>query len=102
MTVFVYFIGKQVITDITRRMGAGMAEFVTKDLGQGTVSIAEYNRYCHYVAGLVGEGLTRLFCATGVQGPELLKVPDLSNRYHSTHASSLQTVGKRSGIYSSR
>lgn len=87
----VYFSAKQVIADITRRMGAGMAEFVTKDLGQGTVSVAEYNRYCHYVAGLVGEGLTRLFCATGVQGPELLKVPDLSNRYHGAHASFLSS-----------
>lgn len=62
-------------------MGAGMAEFVSKDLGQGTVSTAEYNLYCHYVAGLVGDGLTRLFAATGVEGPEVLDAPDLANRY---------------------
>ncbi len=70
----------QVIADITKRMGAGMAEFVSKDLGQGTVSTAEYNKYCHYVAGLVGDGLTRLFAATGVEGQELLLAPELSNR----------------------
>lgn len=58
-----------------------MAEFVTKDLGQGTTSTAEYNRYCHFVAGLVGEGLTRLFAATGVEGPEILKSKELANRY---------------------
>lgn len=60
-----------------------MAEFVSKDLGQGTVSTAEYDKYCHYVAGLVGEGLTRLFAATGVEGPEVLDALDLSNRYGS-------------------
>jgi farnesyl-diphosphate farnesyltransferase len=57
---------KEVIADITRAMGAGMAEFVAKDLGQGTASVAEYNKYCHYVAGLVGHGLSRLFAATKV------------------------------------
>jgi len=61
-------------------MGAGMAEFVSKDLGQGTVSTAEYDKYCHYVAGLVGDGLTRLFAATGVEGQELLLAPELANR----------------------
>ena len=38
---------------------------MAKDLGQGTESQAEYNLYCHFVAGLVGEGLSRLFVATG-------------------------------------
>lgn len=56
---------QEVIGDITRRMGEGMAEFVDKDLGQGTTSVEEYNRYCHFVAGLVGEGLSRLFVISG-------------------------------------
>ena len=54
-----------VIADITRRMGEGMASYVGKDLGQGTVTVDDYNLYCHYVAGLVGEGLSRLFTCTG-------------------------------------
>lgn len=58
---------RRVITDITQRMATGMAEFVGKDLGQGTVDIAQYNRYCHFVAGLVGEGLSRLFAASGLE-----------------------------------
>lgn len=58
-----------------------MAEFVSKDLGQGTTSTEEYNLYCHYVAGLVGEGLTRLFLATGVQTSDSIKAPELSNRW---------------------
>ncbi len=41
--------------------------FVAKDLGQGTENTEEYNLYCHFVAGLVGEGLSRLFVATGYE-----------------------------------
>ena len=58
---------QEVIADITKRMGEGMASFVQKDLGQGTVEIKDYNLYCHYVAGLVGEGLSRLFYSTGYE-----------------------------------
>jgi hypothetical protein len=60
-----------VIKDITRQMGQGMAEFVSKDLGQGTTSHAEYDKYCHYVAGLVGEGLTRMFSESGMEDAEV-------------------------------
>jgi farnesyl-diphosphate farnesyltransferase len=56
---------QEVISDIAKRMGEGMASFVEIDLGQGTVTMKDYNLYCHYVAGLVGEGLSRLFTATG-------------------------------------
>ncbi|GKY97357.1 hypothetical protein MPSEU_000694100 [Mayamaea pseudoterrestris] len=70
---------QQVIRDITQRMAQGMAEFVGKDLGQGTKDVTEYNRYCHFVAGLVGEGLSRLFAASGLEQPSLageLKLSD--------------------------
>ncbi len=43
------------IADITRRMGAGMAEFIEKEVE----SVADYELYCHYVAGLVGVGLSQ-------------------------------------------
>jgi len=36
-----------------------MHSFITKDVN----SIQDYNLYCHYVAGIVGQGLTRLFVA---------------------------------------
>jgi farnesyl-diphosphate farnesyltransferase len=58
---------RRVIVDITQRMATGMAEFVGKDLGQGTTDLTQYNRYCHFVAGLVGEGLSRLFAASGLE-----------------------------------
>jgi farnesyl-diphosphate farnesyltransferase len=43
-------------------MGEGMAEFQDKDLSAGLKDIAEMDRYCYFVAGCVGEMLTRLFC----------------------------------------
>lgn len=58
-----------VIADITQRMGEGMAQYVHKDLGQGTVTVKDYDLYCHFVAGLVGEGLSRLFTCTGYEAP---------------------------------
>lgn len=61
-----------VVADISQRMATGMAEFVGKDLGQGTTNVEQYNRYCHFVAGLVGEGLSRLFAASGLEKPSLL------------------------------
>eukprot|EP00405_Crypthecodinium_cohnii_P015076 CAMPEP_0206461530 /NCGR_PEP_ID=MMETSP0324_2-20121206/25423_1 /ASSEMBLY_ACC=CAM_ASM_000836 /TAXON_ID=2866 /ORGANISM="Crypthecodinium cohnii, Strain Seligo" /LENGTH=793 /DNA_ID=CAMNT_0053933483 /DNA_START=13 /DNA_END=2394 /DNA_ORIENTATION=- len=63
---------QEVIMDITNQMGAGMAEYVAADLGQGTVDVAAYDRYCHMVAGLVGEGLSRLFVARGMEADILL------------------------------
>lgn len=68
-----------VIADITRQMGNGMAEFVHKDLGEGTTTIEEYNRYCHYVAGLVGHGLSRLFASSGLEADEIGSDLDLAN-----------------------
>jgi farnesyl-diphosphate farnesyltransferase len=62
---------QEVIADITKRMGEGMAHFAQIDLGQGTVTVPDYNLYCHYVAGLVGEGLTRLFAATKYESEEV-------------------------------
>ena len=65
---------QDVIQDITKRMGQGMASFVGRDLRQGTPTIVEYNLYCHYVAGLVGEGLSRLFSSCGLEGGEVASV----------------------------
>lgn len=65
---------QDVIADITKRMGEGMASYVQKDLGQGTETIEDYNLYCHYVAGLVGEGLSRLFHCCGYESVEVANV----------------------------
>jgi farnesyl-diphosphate farnesyltransferase len=65
---------QEVIADITKRMGQGMASFVERDLGQGTVTVKDYNLYCHYVAGLVGEGLSRLFFCCGYETENVAEV----------------------------
>ena len=70
---------KTIIKDITKRMGDGMADYCNnaefnKD---GVNSIKDYEKYCHYVAGLVGEGLTRLFVESNLANPALLTRPEL-------------------------
>ncbi|PHT59063.1 Squalene synthase [Capsicum baccatum] len=52
---------QQAIEDITMRMGAGMAKFICKEVE----TTYDYDEYCHYVAGLVGLGLSKLFHASG-------------------------------------
>ncbi|RZB74142.1 Squalene synthase 1 isoform C [Glycine soja] len=63
---------QEAIEDITKRMGAGMAKFICKEVE----TIDDYDEYCHYVAGLVGLGLSKLFHASG---SEDLAPDDLSN-----------------------
>jgi len=66
---------RDVIVDITEKMGNGMAHFIEKEVE----SVDDYNLYCHYVAGLVGIGLSDLFSASGLEGPELKNRHELSN-----------------------
>lgn len=68
-----------IITDITRKMGNGMADFAGNQdhNANGVKTIKEYELYCHYVAGLVGEGLTRLFVEAKLANPALLQRPEL-------------------------
>ena len=67
------------IKDIARKMGGGMADFVNnaEHNTNGVDTVKDYDLYCHYVAGLVGEGLTRLFVDSGLANPALLERPHL-------------------------
>lgn len=67
---------RTVIKDITKRMGDGMLEFLDKG---SMATIKEYELYCHYVAGLVGIGLSNLFSESGLESPEVGRRADLSN-----------------------
>lgn len=58
---------QKIILDICDKMGHGMAEFVEKPVQ----TTKEYNLYTHYVAGLVGVGLSRLFVQSGLQSTPL-------------------------------
>eukprot|EP00249_Psilotum_nudum_P017783 c26488_g1_i1 orf=421-1644(-) len=51
------------IKDITARMGHGMAKFICKQVE----TIQDYDEYCHFVAGLVGLGLSNLFYAAKLE-----------------------------------
>ncbi|KAG0330423.1 bifunctional farnesyl-diphosphate farnesyltransferase/squalene synthase [Podila horticola] len=62
-----------IIADITKRMGEGMAHYVKT--GVSIQTIADYDSYCHFAAGLVGEGLSDMFSACGFESSRL----DLSN-----------------------
>ncbi|KAK4545489.1 Delta(24)-sterol C-methyltransferase [Oleoguttula mirabilis] len=70
---------RAIIKDITKRMGNGMADYAKNQdhNANGVKTIKEYELYCHYVAGLVGEGCTRLFVEAKLANPALLNRPEL-------------------------
>jgi len=45
---------------------------MAKYLEAEVVTLEDWNEYCHYVAGVVGEGLSRLFAESGLEGKLLL------------------------------
>ena len=70
---------REIINDITAKMGAGMADYCNnaEHNKNGVNTVKDYDLYCHYVAGLVGNGLTRLFVESGLANPALLERPRL-------------------------
>lgn len=69
---------QKIIEDITQKMGNGMADYANNaEFKSGVNTIEDYKLYCHYVAGLVGEGLTRLFVESKLANPALLQRPEL-------------------------
>lgn len=69
-----------IIKDVSNKMGNGMADYAQNDemIKKGVQTIDEYELYCHYVAGLVGEGLTRLFVESELGNPKLSERPSLT------------------------
>ena len=53
---------RDALTRCVTVMSAGMAEFQGRADKMGLRNLDELNRYCYFVAGVVGEMLTRLFC----------------------------------------
>ncbi|OMH84472.1 Squalene synthase [Zancudomyces culisetae] len=66
---------QDVIAKITREMGMGMSKYTTKKVN----TVEDWNEYCHYVAGLVGIGLSQLFVASGLEPSGIEKLEALSN-----------------------
>ena len=63
------------IQDICRKMGRGMADMSESRI----VTSEDYDRYCHYVAGLVGIGLSGIFAQSGFERAGLADRWDLAN-----------------------
>jgi farnesyl-diphosphate farnesyltransferase len=57
-------------------MGAGMAEYIRMD---EVATVEQYDVYCHYVAGLVGIGLSQMWAASGLESSFFAKNEGLSN-----------------------
>ncbi|RMZ77106.1 hypothetical protein DV737_g4520, partial [Chaetothyriales sp. CBS 132003] len=71
---------RAIIADICDKMGNGMADYCANAAfnANGVDTIADYDLYCHYVAGLVGDGLTRMFVEAKLGNPALLSRPNLA------------------------
>lgn len=70
---------RTIIKDITKKMGDGMADYCKKaeENNSDLQTVKDYDLYCHYVAGLLGEGLTRMFVESKLANPALLARPYL-------------------------
>lgn len=58
---------QDIVKRITLKMGNGMADYILDDNfnTNGVATVKDYDLYCHYVAGLVGEGLSDLMVLAG-------------------------------------
>ncbi|KAI8977072.1 farnesyl-diphosphate farnesyltransferase [Mycotypha africana] len=72
---------QKVIANITKLMGNGMADYATGEHRENTsvATVKDFDLYCHYVAGLVGYGLSDLFAASGLESKEIAEDKTLSN-----------------------
>lgn len=66
---------QDIIKDITLKMGNGMADYILDEEFNvnGVSTVKDYDLYCHYVAGLVGEGLTKLMVLAQFANNELME-----------------------------
>lgn len=66
---------QRVIANITQEMGEGMALFTKKQV----VSVGDYDKYCHYVAGIVGIGLSQIFATSKLESDTFFNMDVLAN-----------------------
>tara|TARA_B110000908_G_C10211809_1_gene430634 strand:+ start:254 stop:1372 length:1119 start_codon:yes stop_codon:yes gene_type:complete len=66
---------QKAIQNITQLMGEGMADYTEMEIK----TTADYDKYCHCVAGLVGIGLSDIFSASGLEDISLKDEKILSN-----------------------
>jgi len=63
----------EAVQSCVRTMATGMAQFQLRNEKEGLKNLADLDRYCYYVAGVVGQMLTRLFC---LHSPEMARNHD--------------------------
>jgi phytoene/squalene synthetase len=63
---------RKVVLGATGRMAQGMAGYARRDLPLRLLDVEDVSRYCCFVAGLVGELLTRLWALRGDTPPPML------------------------------
>jgi farnesyl-diphosphate farnesyltransferase len=64
---------REALQQCVRTMARGMGQFQLRGEKRGLQSSKDLDQYCYYVAGVVGEMLTRLFC---LYSPEIAKRHD--------------------------
>jgi len=64
---------REALQHCVRTMAKGMAQFQLRSEKHGLQSLEELDQYCYFVAGVVGQMLTRLFC---LHSPEIAKNHD--------------------------
>ncbi|CCM03427.1 uncharacterized protein FIBRA_05558 [Fibroporia radiculosa] len=73
---------REIIVDIAHKMGTGMADNSQRAAVTGQVyieTIADFDLYSYYVAGLVGEGMNRILAQSGKEAPWLPEQHALTN-----------------------
>lgn len=71
---------QKVISNATSKMGNGMADYAIDEQfnRDGLDTVKDYELYCYYVAGLVGEGLTEMAIISKFGTEVLAKKPELT------------------------
>lgn len=87
------------LRECVRIMGDGMAAFQEARTGAGLANVPEMDRYCYYVAGVVGEMLTRLFCD---YSPEIARQRDALMRLAVSFGQGLQMTNILKDIWEDR
>ncbi len=64
---------REALQRCVRTMAKGMGQFQLRGEKHGLQSLEDLDQYCYYVAGVVGQMLTRLFC---LHSPEIAKNHD--------------------------
>lgn len=70
---------QEIISDVTKKMGNGMADYaIDEDFNRdGLETVKDFDLYCYYVAGLVGDGLTKMAILSKFGSPSLADKPYL-------------------------